>query len=472
MVDLSRNAVMTVDQLEHFFVLCSKMGLNSCMLYMEDTYQIPDYPYFGYCRGAYSLEELKALDAFAETVGIELIPCIQTLAHLTNPLKWGFANGMRDTSDILLVEEEKTYQFLDRAISVIAAAFKTSKIHIGMDEAHDLGRGHYLTQHGLIDRFDIMEKHLKKVMEICRNYQLQPMMWSDMFFRIGSKSGDYYDKDVHFPEDLIAKIPEIRMVYWDYYHHSKDDSAETPIIASLLGLQQFSEEQFAPEVSMELIMERFRLFHHLEADDFLLLDAFDQTKGVAKNNPDGSNSSKLALYQDLLYGLYDVDLQNLELPAHYKDLSEKLSSVTANEDTQTMFTFYQKLAQVLFIKTNLIGRSYRAYQSKRNDQLQLILHELEVLTKKINELQHLHRQLWFEWNKPFGYEIIDLRYGALKSRIETAVWRLNKFLTGEIKQLPDLEQTPLPFDAPFKTASGVGRNLFHGIYSASKLSDI
>ncbi|EOA7236254.1 family 20 glycosylhydrolase [Enterococcus hirae] len=166
MVDLSRNAVMTVDQLEHFFVLCSKMGLNSCMLYMEDTYQIPDYPYFGYCRGAYSLEELKALDAFAETVGIELIPCIQTLAHLTNPLKWGFANGMRDTSDILLVEEEKTYQFLDRAISVIAAAFKTSKIHIGMDEAHDLGRGHYLTQHGLIDRFDIMEKHLKKVMEI------------------------------------------------------------------------------------------------------------------------------------------------------------------------------------------------------------------------------------------------------------------------------------------------------------------
>lgn len=533
MVDFSRNAVMTVDQLKHFFVLCSKMGLNSCMLYMEDTYQIPDYTYFGYCRGAYSLEELKALDAFADTIGIELIPCIQTLAHLTNPLKWGFANGMRDTSDILLVEEEKTYQFLDRAISVIAAAFKTSKIHIGMDEAHDLGRGHYLTQHGLIDRFDIMEKHLKKVMEICRNYQLQPMMWSDMFFRIGSKSGDYYDKDVYFPEDLIAKIPEISMVYWDYYHHSKeeyqlhfsnhkklqrpivfaggiwtwnglapnygksfettsaslsvakeekinevyatlwgDDSAETPIIASLLGLQQFSEEQFAPEVSMELIKERFRLFHHLEADDFLLLDAFDQTKGVAKNNPDGSNSSKLALYQDLLYGLYDVDLQNLELPSHYKDLSEKLSSITANEDTQTMFTFYQKLAQVLFVKTNLIGRSYRAYQSKRNDQLQLILHELEVLTKKINELQHLHRQLWFEWNKPFGYEIIDLRYGALKSRIETTVWRLKKFLTGEIKQLPELEQTPLPFDAPFKTASGVGRNLFHGIYSASKLSDI
>lgn len=137
-----------------------------------------------------------------------------------------------------------------------------------------------------------------------------------------------------------------------------------------------------------------------------------------------------------------------------------------------MFTFYQKLAQVLFVKTNLIGRSYRAYQSKRNDQLQLILHELEVLTKKINELQHLHRQLWFEWNKPFGYEIIDLRYGALKSRIETTVWRLKKFLTGEIKQLPELEQTPLPFDSPFKTASGVGRNLFHGIYSASKLSDI
>ena len=104
--DLSRNAVMTVKQLERFILLTSKMGLNRLMLYMEDTYEIPEYPYFGYFRGRYSAKELKEIDDFAFSLGIETIPCIQTLAHLKNTLKWGYAEKIKDTDDILLVGEE------------------------------------------------------------------------------------------------------------------------------------------------------------------------------------------------------------------------------------------------------------------------------------------------------------------------------------------------------------------------------
>ena len=78
------------------------------MLYMEDTYEIPEYPYFGHLRGRYTQVELKALDTYAQAVGVTLIPAIQTLAHLTNPLKWQFAGNIRDTEDILLVGEEET----------------------------------------------------------------------------------------------------------------------------------------------------------------------------------------------------------------------------------------------------------------------------------------------------------------------------------------------------------------------------
>lgn len=59
------------------------------MLYTEDTYEVNDEPYFGYVRGRYTKEEMKELDAFAGSLGISLIPCIQTLAHLKATFRWG-----------------------------------------------------------------------------------------------------------------------------------------------------------------------------------------------------------------------------------------------------------------------------------------------------------------------------------------------------------------------------------------------
>ena len=42
------------------------------------------------------------------------------------------------------------------------------------------------------------------------------MMWSDMFFRLTSKNGDYYVPDSEFSEDMINSIPDVDMVYWNY----------------------------------------------------------------------------------------------------------------------------------------------------------------------------------------------------------------------------------------------------------------
>jgi hexosaminidase len=44
-------------------------------LYTEDTYQIPDEPFFGYLRGAYTEAELREIDDYAYALGIEVVPC-------------------------------------------------------------------------------------------------------------------------------------------------------------------------------------------------------------------------------------------------------------------------------------------------------------------------------------------------------------------------------------------------------------
>ncbi|WP_291293241.1 beta-N-acetylhexosaminidase [Enterococcus sp.] len=532
MIDLSRNAVLSVPQLKRFILLTSKMGLNSLMLYMEDTYEIPEYPYFGHLRGRYSQSDLRELDQYADQLGVTLVPAIQTLAHLTNPLKWSFAKEIRDTEDILLVGEPQTYAFLEAALRSIRSCFKTNKIHIGMDEAHQLGKGRYLERNGLQDRFSIMLNHLNQVIALCDALQLEPMMWSDMFFRIGSPTGDYYDPEVVIPPEVIQQIPAVTMVYWDYYHHDAqtyqrlfaehkklnqptvfaggiwtwnglapnygktlatmeqalksakssgvtevygtlwgDDGAETPMIASLLGLQLFSEAQFYTNPTWDKIADHLKLFHGLQAEEFLLLDLFDQTPGVAPENPSGSNPSKLLLYQDILYGLYEKAFREVPLTQHYEKLAQRLAAVETTPDTASMFRFYHQLAVVLSLKAPLSHWISDAYQEKNREKLQQVIEMLQRYQLELQHLHHSHRNLWFEWNRPFGFEVIDLRYGALAKRAEMAQWRLQNYLAGHITSLPELEVPLLPVDDP-RIEGSLGRNLFHGIYSASKLSDV
>lgn len=141
MFDCSRNAVMKVETVQYVLRQMAVMGLNTLMLYTEDTYEVEGEPYFGYMRGRYSLDQIREMDDYADALGVELIPCIQTLAHMEQFLKWQAAEPYRDTAEVIMVGQEKTYDLLERMIGSISSAVRTRKIHIGMDEAHTLGLG-------------------------------------------------------------------------------------------------------------------------------------------------------------------------------------------------------------------------------------------------------------------------------------------------------------------------------------------
>ena len=73
MIDMSRNAVMSIAGLRRFLPLPKKMGYNCVMLYTEDTYEVDNEPYFGYMRGRYTKAEMKEIDEFAENLGITVM---------------------------------------------------------------------------------------------------------------------------------------------------------------------------------------------------------------------------------------------------------------------------------------------------------------------------------------------------------------------------------------------------------------
>jgi len=166
MIDCSRNGVMTPENVKEFATLIAGMGYNMLQLYTEDTYEIDGEPFFGYMRGRYTQEELKDIDAHCVSLGIELIPCIQTLAHLERLTRWPAYTDLFDIGDILLVDDERVWNLIDKMFAAVSRCFTSRRVHIGMDEAHNLGLGKYLEKHGLSNRSLLMAKHLTKVTEL------------------------------------------------------------------------------------------------------------------------------------------------------------------------------------------------------------------------------------------------------------------------------------------------------------------
>ena len=188
MIDCSRDAVPSVNGLKRFIDTISKMGYNVAMLYTEDTYEVENEPYFGYKRGRYSVEELREIDEYAASVGVELIPFIQTLAHLNQLLRWrAYRHKIFDIDDILLIDEPRTYELLENIFSTLSKTFRSKRVHIGMDEAHHVGLGKYLDMHGFTDRYALLLKHLKRVCEIAEKHGFEStMMANDLFFNLSA----------------------------------------------------------------------------------------------------------------------------------------------------------------------------------------------------------------------------------------------------------------------------------------------
>ena len=218
-LDNSRNAVMKVSSIKRMCRILARMGYNSMFLYTEDTFEMKEYPYFGYMRGRFTEEELKECDEYADFLGIELIPCIQTLAHFTAIFRWQEFKEINDCTDILLADDDKTYKFIETMIKTLSRCFKSRRINIGMDEAHMLGLGKYLSRNGYVKSTEIMQKHLECVIKICEKYKFRPMMWSDMFFRMTSSDGGYYTEEDNITDDIVKNVPKnVELIYWDYTH--------------------------------------------------------------------------------------------------------------------------------------------------------------------------------------------------------------------------------------------------------------
>ncbi len=534
MLDLSRNAVVKVETAKDLIRRCARMGLNTFMLYMENIYKIEEYPYFGYMRGAYAEDELRAIDEYALSFGIEVVPCIQTLGHLSNALRWPYAAGMKDTNDILLIDEPETYKFIEAMIKTLDRSLSTNRIHVGMDEAFQAGQGRYKALHGEVPHMELIGKHLSKVKEVLDKYGKTPIMWCDMLMRYCSSKGQFWDMDTVVTEEDAKHVPEgYDLAYWDYYFETEemydamfgclkkmsdtvssyggvwiwgglsvnydktfrttfpmikssrkngineicatlwgDDGGEVSFYTALLGIQLFAEAVYHEDVDMEHLGKMFKICTGYDAESFLALDIDevpetlefrDRNIGVHKTM-NAITMSKQMLYQDVLQGLLDKQYEHVDFDTHYGKCLDRFDKISVPEDLKELFDYHRQLTYVLSIKAEL-GRKLTAnYKAGDKNKLSENLANVKKLYCEVEKLHKLFSDVWLKYNKAFGLDRIDLRFGGLLARIKRAEINLEAYLNGEISEIEELTEEKLMF-----TTSEFLHCPFYNYYSTASM---
>lgn len=518
MLDTSRNLVLQTDTVKRYADIIGKMGYNTLMLYTEDTYEVDGEPYFGHLRGRYSKDEMRDMDKYCSSIGIELIPCIQTLAHLTNMFKWPTVYGdINDCDDILLIGEERTYQLIEAMISTLRSSVSTDKIHIGMDEAYRVGMGKYEKKHGRQDKFSIINAHLKRVCEICAKYGFKPMIWSDMFTKLALGNEDQFSDEGKERIKDIASLPEdVTLVYWDYYSKDYDrynklikvnQLFERPVVFaggawtwvgfapdngfsmqttapavracldngvdgliftvwgdngsecskfSILPSLLFAAEYSRGNTDIESIKKRFLDIVGYSFDSFMLLDKVSVREGKHT-----SSSSKYLLYNDVLMGIRDGRITGEESD-YYRSLCSELEKCKNGGEFDYLFDFYISLSSALEIKSTIGIRLRRAYLERDVAALRRVADDIGELGIRLDKFYKTYKSAYLHEAKPHASDVIDIRLGGLMKRLESAKERVESYLAGQISDIPELSEPVLD-----EISSGI---FWEGISSAGQIA--
>jgi len=121
-----------------------------------------------------------------------------------------------------------------------------------------------------------------------------------------------------------------------------------------------------------------------------------------------------------LVGLVDDYLDKNPMGEYYKTLAKDLKSYGHDHERwEDYYRFAEFLCDALFLKCEIAQNLRRAYLSDDQAYLKKVAEEmLPLLYEKIDRQHKLHKKMWYKTYKPFGFEVIDVRYGGLKAALK------------------------------------------------------
>ncbi|MBQ8410069.1 MAG: family 20 glycosylhydrolase [Clostridia bacterium] len=505
MLPVAYKSSLSIETIKRFFKTIASMGYNQVFLYTEDKLEVDNEPYHGYMRGRYTQAEIIELDEYAASVGIELIACVQTLAHLSGLSLWGDQYKM-DARDVLLVDDERTYTYIDNLFATCRKCFKSDKIHIGMDEAMWMGLGRHLKEHGYEEKYSMMKRHLARVNEIAvKHGYKEPMIWSDMLF-YGWNNGVYVVPKQDVPKEYKEILPgNVIPVFWDYYHDKeieysdmiemhKQISDKVWFAGGIWNWIGFMPNNYYTVKSMKPALDACRkngirdvmmtlwcgggdcsyfanlasMFYLAEYargnydeadikakferkfgigyDAFCRLDYVNFITDNWKYVTHPRNCSDYMVYADPFRGFLDYTVRKGG-SATFREVGADLRETAKKSRTYGyIFELGARLCELMEVKYELGVKLREAYQAGDREELRRLADEdFARLPSLVRAFGKAFKKQWDRENKSYGYEYWAHMFGGLEERAKYQYKRLLDYLDGKVEAIDELSWELLPY---------------------------
>ena len=258
-------------------------------------------------------------------------------------------------------------------------------------------------------------------------------------------------------------ITKLLLTVWN------ESGSECSLFSILPVLQFYAEACYREDTTEEHIAKRLDTCAQALLKDFMALDLINRTdknpiaedKEAGLTNP--PNPCRYLLWQDVLQGLFEKHVENNVSPEDYTRLVPIYEEAKKrNPKWSYIFDTAIALCDVLALKSDIGVRLRRAY--KEHDTR--IMRELaeEQLPEIIRRAEMLHEAFYIQWmteNKVFGYDVMDMRFGALKARLQTAVKRMIAYLENRLPNIPELEEEVLWIDCREKSQEPIDTHVHY-----------
>jgi hypothetical protein len=205
--DLSRGPVPTLEFQKKQIRTFAAYKINIYSPYFENTMQYPSNPLPALPGGSMSVEDAKALVAYARPYHVTIVPEQEAFGHLHKVFNWQQYAPLAEIPNggVLAPGQPGSIKLITQWFDDLAAVYPSPFLHVGADETVELGQGqteNEVKQRGLGAVYiDFLSQIHHELIPLHRRL----LFWGD----IAMKSPDLVS---HLPHDMIA-------VAWEYDPH-------------------------------------------------------------------------------------------------------------------------------------------------------------------------------------------------------------------------------------------------------------
>lgn len=182
MLDVSRGKVPTPACVREIIDLCARCKLNVLMLYTEHTFRFRRHPKIGAGDSPLDAETMRDLDAYASDRCVELVPCLQSLGHMSHVLEHPEYAHLDETDEgwTLSPAEPGTYELLADLYDEYLPNFQSGWLNANCDEPWDLCRGKSRAREAELGGGGVYLEHVRRLKELAARNGKRTMIWGDV----------------------------------------------------------------------------------------------------------------------------------------------------------------------------------------------------------------------------------------------------------------------------------------------------